>query len=80
MNVQETLMNVLQTNAAVEIINELVLSALISSRDTCIVERARLDNIAKNRKLHEHEEMDWECLVQDIHALNRVIEYYGGIK
>jgi hypothetical protein len=78
MNVQEVMANVLSTNAAVEIMNELVLATLISSRDTCIAERNRLDNIRVNRDLKQHEEQDWASLVYDIHALNRVIDYYGG--
>jgi hypothetical protein len=78
MNVQETLMDVLQTNAAVEIMNELVLATLISSRDTCIEARDKLQRIQNTRKLKPHEEEDWQCLIFDIHALNRVIDYYGG--
>jgi hypothetical protein len=78
MNVQETFMNVLQTNAAVEIMNELVLATLISSRDTCIEARDKLQRIQNTRKLKPHEEEDWKCLIFDIHALNRVIDYYGG--
>ena len=78
MNVQEALINVLQTNAAVEIMNEIVLATLISSRDTCVVERDKLNAIKVHRDLKPHEAEDWACLVFDIQALNRVIEYYGG--
>lgn len=78
MKLTDVLVNVLQTNAAVEIMNELVLATLISSRDTCIEARSRLDDIMINRELKPHEEEDWLCLVQDIQALNRVIDYYGG--
>ncbi|MDB4378655.1 hypothetical protein N9Z41_02675 [bacterium] len=78
MNVQEVMSNVLNTTAAVEIMNELVLATLVSSRETLIAERDRLDNIRVNRDLKQHEEQDWASLVYDIHALNRVIEYYGG--
>jgi len=78
MNVQETLGNVLQTSAAVEIMNEVVLATLISSMETLVAERERLDKIRETRGLKYHEEEDWECLVQDIAALDRVIDYYGG--
>ena len=78
MKVTDVLVNVLQTNAAVEIMNELVLATLIRSRDTCIEARDRLDAIIIQRDLKPHEEEDWVCLVQDIQALNRVIDYYGG--
>jgi hypothetical protein len=43
MDVKETLTGVLQTNAAVEIMNEIVLHALQSSRDTCVEMRERID-------------------------------------
>ena len=78
MNVQKVMANVLSTHAAVEIMNELVLATLISSRDTCIAERERLEAIGINRKWKTHEEEDWTSLVFDINALNRVIDYYGG--
>ena len=78
MNVQEVMANVLSTNAAVEIMNELVLATLISSRDTCVEARDRLQKLRNTRELKLHEEEDWECLIFDIQALNRVIDYYGG--
>jgi len=78
MNVQEALANVLQTSAAVEIMNEVVLATLTSSMETLVAERERLDKTRETRELKYHEEEDWESLVQDIAALNRVIDYYGG--
>jgi len=78
MKVTDVLVNVLQTNAAVEIMNELVLATLISSRDTCIEARDKLNAIKVHREWRPHEAKDWACLVFDIHALNRVIDYYGG--
>lgn len=78
MNVQEALINVLQTNAAVEIMNEIVLATLISSRDTCVEARDKLNAIKVHRDFKPHEAEDWSCLVFDIQALNRVIDYYGG--
>jgi hypothetical protein len=78
MNVQEVMTNVLQTSAAVEIMNELVVATLASSREMLVLERKRLDKIEESRGLYLHEEEDWEALVQDIVALDRVIDYYGG--
>lgn len=78
MKVSDVLANVLQTNAAVELMNELVLATLISSRNISVSERDRLDAIKAYRELKPHEEEDWACLVQDIQAINRVIDYYGG--
>ena len=78
MNVKEVMSNVLQTSAAVEIMNELVVATLASSRKMLVLERKRLDKIKESRGLYLHEEEDWEALVQDIVALDRVIDYYGG--
>ena len=77
MKVADVLVNVLQTNAAVEIMNELVLATLISSRDTCIEARDKLNAIKVHREWRPREAEDWACLVFDIQALNRVIDYYG---
>jgi len=78
MNALETLTNVLQTSAAVEIMNEVVLATLKSSRDTCIEMCERLE--AKRDVGHwtDAESMDWGMLVLDIAALDHVIDYYGG--
>ena len=78
MNVLETLTNVLQTSAAVEIMNEVVLATLKSSRETCIEMRKELDFKVGTGNATEAQMKDWESLVQDIAALNRVIDYYGG--
>lgn len=78
MDVTDILKNVLQTSAAVEIMNEVVLATLQSSRDICIEMRLRLDGDRGTDHLTFKEQEDWECLVQDIAALNRVIDYYGG--
>ena len=79
MDVKETLTGVLQTNAAVEIMNEIVLHALQNSRDTCVLMRELLE-AKRDRKgqWSTPEAEDWESLVLDIAALNRVIDYYGG--
>lgn len=78
MNVNDILKNVLQTSAAVEITNEIVLAALQSSRDTCVEMREELDFKVGTGNATEAQMKDWESLVQDIAALNRVIDYYGG--
>ena len=78
MNVNDILKNVLQTSAAVEITNEIVLAALQSSRDTCTELRKELDFKVGTGNATEVQMKDWESLVQDIAALNRVIDYYGG--
>jgi hypothetical protein len=79
MDVKETLTGVLKTDAAVEIMNEIVLHALQSSRDICVEMRELLE-AKRDRKgrWSSAEAQDWESLVLDIAALNRVIDYYGG--
>jgi len=78
MKVIELLGNALESEAMHDLIDHVMLGKLRSSLDSCIIERERLDNIKANRELSLLEEDDWECLVQDIHALNRVIDLYGG--
>ena len=79
MDVKETLTDVLQTNAAVEIMNEIVIHALQSSRDTCAEMRELLEAKRDRKGLwSSSEEQDWASLVLDIAALDRVIDYYGG--
>lgn len=78
MNVLETLTNVLQTSAAVEIMNEVVLATLKSSRDTCIEMCERLEAKRSVDPLTDAETYDWTSLVLDIAALDRAIDYYGG--
>ena len=78
MNVNDILKNVLQTSAAVEITYEIVLEALQSSRDTCTELRKELDFKVGTGNATEVQMKYWECLVKDIEALERVIEYYGG--
>ena len=77
MDVKEILTDVLQSSAAVEIMNEVVLATLKSSRDTCIEMRLRLDGGRGTDHLTDVEMEDWQSLVLDILALDRVIEYYG---
>lgn len=70
--------DVLESEAMHDLLDHVVLGKLRSSLDTCVAERERLDNIKTNRELLPHEEEDWNCVVQDIHALARVIDLYGG--
>ena len=79
MDVKNIMLSVMQSNAAVEAINEVVLAALKSSRDICVEMREQVE--AKRDSKGEWsgpEAEDWASLVQDIVALNRVINYYGG--
>ena len=78
MNVPDIIKNALQTSAAVEIMNEVVLATLISSRETCIEMRELLDANRSVDHLTDAEMEDWKTIVLDIAALDRVIDYYGG--
>ena len=78
MDVKQTMMNVLGSSAAVEIMNELVLATLKSSLDICTEMRLKLDGDRGTDHLTDIEMEDWTCIVQDIAALNRAIDYYGG--
>jgi hypothetical protein len=79
MNVLETLTNVLQTSAAVEIMNEVVLVTLNNSRETCVEMRELLEAKRDRRGYGlPSEAEDWATIVLDIAALDRVIDFYGG--
>lgn len=78
MKIIDMLAKAFDTDSIDEIVDNFVVQRLKDSRDMCIKERERIDNIANVRTLQPHEAEDWECLVQDIQSLNRVIEYYGG--
>jgi len=78
MNVPDIIRNALQTSAAVEIMNEVVLATLRSSRETCAEMRLRLDGDRGTDHLTDTQMEDWQSLVLDIAALDRVIDYYGG--
>lgn len=77
MKIIELLGNALESEAMHDLLDHVVLGKLKESRDLFIKERKRLDFARTIRELKPHEEEDWECLVQDIHALNRVIDLYG---
>ena len=78
MDVENVVKNVMGTSAAVEVMNEIVLATLISSRETCIEMREYLDANRSIDHLTDAEMEDWQMIVLDIAALNRVIDYYGG--
>lgn len=78
MDVKEVMKNVLQTTAAAEIINEIMWFTLKGSLETCVEMRQELDIIVSMGEATEVEMEDWERLAQDIAALERVIDYYGG--
>ena len=67
--------NLMKSPEMHELLDAVVAERLKESRDLCIEERERLDKISDHKP---HQEEDWQDLVQDIHALNRVINYYGG--
>lgn len=73
----ELVMKAFDTEAGWDLLDNLTVLRLKESRDLFIKERERLDNIKLNRELNLGEEEDWESLVQDIAALNRVLEVYG---
>ena len=67
--------NLMKTEAMHDLLDAVVVERLKESRDICIEERERLDKI-ENRE--PYQEKDRQELAQDIHALDRVINYYGG--
>jgi hypothetical protein len=73
----ELVMKAFDTDAGNDLIENIVVLRLKESRDLFVKERERLDKIKTERGLQSHEEEDWECLVQDIHALNCVLDVYG---
>ena len=68
----------LETDAAHNLLEYIVLGKLKSSCDHCIEERDRLNAVRIHREWRPHEAEDWAELVFDIQAFNRVIDYYGG--
>ncbi len=78
MDVKNIMLSALQSNAAVELMDKMAVATLQSSRDTCTELREELDFKVATGNATEAQMKDWESLVQDIAALNRVIDYYGG--
>ena len=73
----ELVMKAFDTAAGDDLLENIVAFKLKECRDLIIKERERLDNIKTIRELKPYEEDDWTSLVQDIVALNRVLEIYG---
>ena len=73
----ELVMKAFDTAAGDDLLENIVALRLKESRDLFIKERERLDGNCGTDHLTDMEMKDWECLVQDIAALNRVLEIYG---
>ena len=76
MKVIELLAKALEHESMWQLIDHLVVERLKESRDMLVEERQKIDNISSKQKLEPHQYEDWVSLVQDIQALNHVIEYY----
>lgn len=74
----ELVMKAFDTEAGEDLLDNIMVLRLKQSRDVFIKERERLDNIKANRELNLGEQEDWESLVQDIVALNCVMDIYGA--
>ena len=73
----ELVMKAFDSAAGEDLLENIVVLKLKQCRDLNIEERKRLDNIKVNRELQLHEEEDWQALILDIAALNRVLDIYG---
>lgn len=73
----ELVMKAFDSAAGEDLLENIVVLRLKESRDLFIKERERLDFTKTIRELQLHEEEDWEALVLDIAALNRVLDIYG---
>ena len=73
----ELVMKAFDSAAGEDLLDNIVVLRLKESRDLFIKERERLDFTKTVRELQLHEEEDWEALVVDIAALNRVLDIYG---
>ena len=73
----ELVMKAFDTAAGEDLLENIMVLKLKDSRDLFIKERERLDYIKANRELNLGEEEDWEALVLDIAAINRVLDIYG---
>ena len=65
----------MKTEAMHDLLDAVVVERLKESRDICIEERDKLDKL-ENREPYQEEGL--QELMQDIHALDRIINYYGG--
>ena len=73
----ELVMKAFDSEAGWDLLDNLTVLRLKESRDLFIKERERLDSVKTIRELKFHEEADWEALVLDIAAINRVLDIYG---
>ena len=73
----ELVMKAFDPAAGDDLLENIVVLCLKESRDLFIKERERLDFIKTIRELQPLEEEDWNTLVLDIAALNRVLDTYG---
>ena len=73
----ELVMKAFDSEAGWDLLDNLTVLRLKESRDLFIKERERLDFAKTVRELKFHEEDDWEALVLDIAAINRVLDIYG---
>lgn len=73
----ELVMKAFDTEAGEDLLENIVVLRLKESRDLFIKERDRLDGDRGMDHLTQAELKDWECLVLDIAAINRVLEIYG---
>ena len=73
----ELVMKAFDSAAGEDLLDNIMALRLKQTRDMYIKERERLDEIAKYRTLEPHEADDWNTLVMDIAALNRVLDTYG---
>lgn len=78
MKMADLLDDIFESEAMLNLLDIIVNKRIQASRDMCVEERKRLDDLKNQRELESQEEQDWVCLVQDIAALDRVIDYYGG--
>lgn len=67
--------NLMKTEAMHDLLDAVVVERLKESKDICIEERDKLNKL-KNREPYQEEGL--QDLIQDIHALDRIINYYGG--
>ena len=73
----ELVMKAFDTEAGWDLLDNLTVLRLKESRDLFIKERDRLDTDRGMDHLTQAQLKDWECLVMDIAAINRVLEVYG---
>ena len=76
MKVLDLLAKALEHESMWELLDHLVVERLKESRDMLVEERQKIDSVSAKQKLEPHQYEDWVSLVQDIQALNHVIEYY----